>query len=167
DGPTQFPADEPPPLVAVGGGKWWRLEHPRCRACSYADGPPIDVVGGHLRGRALAEAALDIAREAAAERFWIGSRVSAHLIDMFDIVVTVLVHGSRSFDELPTITDGPDIPAVLRDRDQLVAFTRIGHDDIVEVRWPMPSPLLEVVHDLGPFEDDNHTHSHDNHDDGV
>src|SRR5690606_15246323 len=63
DGPTQFPADEPPPLVAVGGGKWWRLEHPRCRACSYADGPPIDVVGGHLRGRALAEAALDIARE--------------------------------------------------------------------------------------------------------
>lgn len=154
-GPVQHAADTPPPVEPTDDGDWRPAPDPRCPACRDTYGPPVDVLDGHLRGRKLAEVALGIARDAATERFWVASRVTAHLVDLLDITVTGLVHGSSSLDELPTIMEGPDIPAVVRDGDQLVAFTHVADDDIIEVRWPMPTPLPEMVDDLGPFEDDD------------
>src|SRR5690606_36866519 len=127
----------------------------RCPACRSTYGPPVDILDGRVKGRKLAEVALGIARDAATDQIWVTKRVVSHLVDLLNIEATGLIHGSTSLDELPTIMEGPNPPAVVRDGDQLVAFTHIADDDIIEVRWPMPTPLPEMVDDLGPFEDDD------------
>lgn len=153
-GPVQYAADTPPPVEPTDDGDWRPAPDPHCPACRSTYGPLVDVLDGHVRGRKLAAWALNIAMDAAADRTWVASRVTAHLMDLLNITVTGLVHGSSSLDELPTFMEGPNPPAVVRDGDQLVAFTHVADDDIIEVRWPMPTPLPETVDDLGPFRDD-------------
>ena len=160
-GPVQYAADTPPPVEPTDDGDWRPAPDPRCSACRSTYGPLVDVIDGRVKGRELAEVALGIARDAAADRTWVASRVTAHLMDLLNIEATGLIHGSTSLDELPTIIEGPGAPAVVRDGDQLVAFTHVANDDIIEVRWPLPTPLPEMVDDLGPFRDDGS----DDHDD--
>ena len=164
-GPVRYAADSPPLMALGSDGDWQPLSGPWCPACRSTYGPLVDVLNGHVRGRKLAALALNIARDAAADRTWVAKRVTADLVDLLDITVTGLIHGSSSLDELPTIMEGPDAPAVVRDGDQLVAFTHVAADDIIEVRWPMPTPLPEMVDDLGPFRDDDHDDEDDDGDD--
>lgn len=151
----RYAADSPPLMALSSDGDWRPLSGPWCPACRATYRPSLDVLDGHVRGRKLAALALNIARDAAADRFWVASRATADLVDLLNITVTGLIHGSRSLDKLPTFMEGPNPPAVVRDGDQLVAFTHVAADDIIEVRWPMPTPLPETVDDLGPFRDDD------------
>src|SRR5690606_26265075 len=160
---VQFPADTPPLVACADDGDW----RPYCSACRDTYGPPVGFLDGHVRGRELVALALGIARDAAADRAWVASRVTAHLVGLLNITVTGLIHGSTSLDELPTLMEGPGVPAVVRDGDRLVAFTHVADDDIIEVRWPLPTPLPEMVDDLGPFPDDgSDDHDDDGGDDG-
>ena len=164
-GPVQYAADTPPPVESTDDGDWRPAPDPRCSACGSTYGPLVDVLDGRVKGRKLVALALGIARDAAADRAWVASRVTAHLVDLLNIEATGLIHGSTSLDELPTVMEGPGVPAVVRDGDRLVAFTHVADDDIIEVRWPLPTPLPEMVDDLGPFEDDED--DDDGDDDGA
>ena len=166
-GPVRYAADSPPLVVLGSDGDWRPLSGPWCPACRATYRPPLDVLDGHVRGRKLAALALNIARDAAADRTWVASRATADLVDLLNITVTGLTHGSSSLDELPTFMEGPNPPAVVRDGDQLVAFTHVADDDIIEVRWPLPTPLPEMVDDLGPFEDDEDDEDDGGDDDGA
>ena len=153
--PIRYAVDEPPPVWDAGGvGNWQPNSNTQCRTCGTYYGPRVVVLDGKLQGRELAAEALYVARDAVYDRIRVARRIAKDLIDRLDIVATELANG-RPLDEVPVASHGVEPPAVIREGDQLVAFHHLGDDDsaMVEVRWPLPTPLPEMVDDLGPFED--------------